>query len=205
MPMSSAGCALRSSSSMAAIDTPRRAPIIVAASSPSVSRAITCEPLSESSRVGGLFQRRQQEIVVGLQLAWRRRCPSPTASMSSSPSSSDSSPRAAEIERLFQRQAAVGRIDQRDAAVAADGHVAAGAAAAEHQIVVFQVLAAEIDGRPAARRAAGAAGRSSVGACCLPASGLRPSVRSNSSNCATFESTSSFCLAAGRLGLARRA
>ena len=63
----------------------------------------------------------------------------------------------AQFKRLFagsqihrsriQREAAVGRIDEGNTAVAADGNVAAGAAAAEHKIVVFELLAAEIDGR----------------------------------------------------------
>ena len=123
---------------------------MVAASSPSpsVSRAITCEPLSESSasapssmgvnwKSSSLFSAARR---LGVGREGSRGRPRPTRAI----------PRpGGEVQRRFQRQAAVGRIDQRDAAVAADGDVAAGAAAAQHQVVVFQFLAAEIDGRVA--------------------------------------------------------
>ena len=75
---------------------------------------------------------------------------------------------AAEVQGFFQRQAAVGRIDQRDAAVAADGDVAAGAAAAQHQVVVVEFLARKVHGRVAG---AGLAPRPRR-RCCPPASGL---------------------------------
>ena len=68
------------------------APSIVAASSPSVSRAITCEPLSDSSVsvVSSNGVSRKSSSV----FTWAGELPpaSPGASMSSSPSSNDSSP-----------------------------------------------------------------------------------------------------------------
>ena len=61
----------------------------------------------------------------------------------------------AEVQGSFQVQAAVGRIDERDAAVAADGNIAARAAAAQHEIVVIKLLAAaDIDRRFAVQRQA---------------------------------------------------
>ena len=100
----------------------------------------------------GLFGRRQQEVVVGLELrrgfgqVLHRRA----RSVSSPPRSSDSSLEPPNCRSLpFQRKAAVARIDQRDAAVAhAPGHVAVDAAAPQTEDVI--VLVAQLQDRSAA-------------------------------------------------------
>ena len=138
MPKPGAASTLRSSSSMAAMPPPPAIIVTPSSPSPSVSRAITWEPLSDSSASasgmgvnwksssvfterGGLAGGEGQHVVLA---QFQRFVAAGT-----------------EVQRFFQRQPAVGRIDQRDAAVAADGDVAAGAAAAQHEVVVVEFLA----------------------------------------------------------------